>query len=149
MIEKSAVTKGWYSTEFSGRLSGRQRKNTQPELLLRRTLHALGARFRLQQRVAPRILADIAFTKQRVAVFVDGCFWHGCPIHGRREFRGPNAQKWVDKIQRNRDRDTRASGEAQDEGWKVLRFWECEVKDDPEKVATQVLIEVRKGAAEQ
>ena len=100
----------------------------------------------MQQRVAPRILADLAFTKQKIAVFVDGCFWHGCPTHGRREFRGPNAQNWADKIRRNRDRDARASRQAQDEGWKVLRFWECEVKDDPQGVAALILGEVREGA---
>ncbi|MGH2753644.1 MAG: DNA mismatch endonuclease Vsr [Actinomycetota bacterium] len=143
MIEESLVTPGWYSTEYSSRLSGRKRKDTKPELLLRRALHALGGRYRLQQRVAPRILADVAFTKQKVAVFVDGCFWHGCPTHGRQEFRGPNAQNWINKIQRNRDRDTRASKQAEAEGWSVLRYWECEVKADPERIAGRILERVR------
>jgi len=114
-----------------------------PEMVLRKALHSRGARYRLQVRVAKRISADIAFPKQRVAIFVDGCFWHGCPVHGRREFRGPNAQNWVDKITRNQERDRRATSEAKRDGWRVLRFWECEVVADPHAVAGQVLEQVR------
>lgn len=145
MTEPSTVTPGWYSTEFSSRLSGRQRKDTTPELLLRRALHSLGGRFRLQRRVAPRISADLVFAKQRIAVFVDGCFWHGCPIHGRREFKGPNAQNWMLKLERNRERDLRATRAAEDEGWTVMRFWECEVMKDSVAVATAVMKRVRSG----
>lgn len=145
MNEPSAVTPGWYSTEFSSRLSGRSRRDTTPELLLRRTIHSLGGRFRLQVRVAPRISADLVFVKQRIAVFVDGCFWHGCPIHGRREFKGPNAQNWVLKLQRNRERDLRATRAAENDGWIVMRFWECEVMSAPVAVATSVMQRVASG----
>jgi DNA mismatch endonuclease (patch repair protein) len=142
VVRKSVVTPGWFSTEYSARLSGRNRKDTKPELLLRQTLHGLGARYRLQRRVATRISADIVFPTEKVAVFVDGCFWHGCPVHGKRQFKGPNAQNWVEKIERNRRRDRRATREAQENGWVILRFWECEVLDEPRRVATRILREV-------
>lgn len=145
MIKESSVTPGWYSTEYSQRLSGRQRKNTKPEMLLRRQIHALGGRYRLQRRVAPRILADVAFLKEKVAVFVDGCFWHGCPVHGKRQFTGPNAQNWTAKIQRNQERDRRATRHAEKDGWQVLRFWECEVVGNPAAVASEVMRQVRSG----
>lgn len=76
-------------------------------------------------------------------MFVDGCFWHGCPIHGRKEFRGPNAQNWVDKLRRNHERDQRATRAAEQDGWVVMRFWECEVFADPEAVAQTVVERVR------
>lgn len=139
----STITKGWFTTESSHKLSGRRRQDTVPEMVLRRALHSQGARYRLQVRVARRISADVAFPRQRIAIFVDGCFWHGCPAHGRREFRGPNAQNWMDKIARNRERDQRATLEAQRDGWTVFRFWECEVVADPQAVALQVLRHVR------
>lgn len=145
MIKESSVTPGWYSTEYSQRLSGRQRKNTKPEMLLRRQIHALGGRYRLQRRVAPRILADVAFPKEKVAVFVDGCFWHGCPVHGKRQFSGPNAQNWTAKIHRNQERDRRATRHAEKDGWQVLRFWECEVVGNPAAVARKVMRQVRSG----
>ena len=145
MTELSTVTPGWYSTEYSARLSGRRRKDTAPELVLRRALHALGGRYRLQRRVAPRVLADIVFPKQKVAVFVDGCFWHGCPVHGRREFKGPNAKNWVEKIERNRQRDQRVTRLAEEDHWQVMRFWECDVKDDPTRIARLILTDVWAG----
>ena len=139
------MTPGWYSTEYSQRLSGRQRKNTKPEMLLRSKIHALGGRYRLQRRVAPRISADVAFPKKKVAVFVDGCFWHGCPVHGKRQFTGPNADNWTTKIERNQERDRRATRQAEEDGWEVLRFWECEVMKDPIAVAASVMERVRSG----
>lgn len=137
--QPSPCTPGWFETRFSDRLKGRQRKDTEPELLLRKALHALGARYRLQRRVAPRISADLVFPGAAVAVFVDGCFWHGCPTHGRRKFTGANAENWTVKIKRNQERDARATRQAEEEGWRVLRFWECQVKEDPLHVARLVL----------
>ena len=145
MIEESSVTRGWYSTEYSKRLSGRQRKNTKPEMLLRRAIHALGGRYRLHRRVAPRISADVAFPKEKVAIFVDGCFWHGCPVHGKRQFMGPNAHNWEMKIKRNQERDRRVVRQAGSEGWEVIRLWECEVIDNPAAVARRIMSRVRLG----
>lgn len=102
-------------------------RDTQPELAVRRLLHARGMRYRVA--VAPlaglRRRADIIFTKQRIAVFIDGCFWHGCELHGRRSFQH-NVDYWHTKIATNvaRDLDTTACLRAA--GWHVLRFWEHE-----------------------
>jgi len=77
---------------------------------------------------------------RRVAVFVDGCFWHSCPVHGRKTpFVGPNAELWEAKMQRNRERDVRSTELAISAGWQVIRLWECEVKADPESAASRVL----------
>src|SRR5947209_7943614 len=97
----------WVSTKSSGLLRGRRNKDTKPELALRRALHSLGARYRLQYSVANQVVADLAFTRHRAAIFVDGCFWHGCPKHGRRNFTGPNAGRWIAKMERIKARDER------------------------------------------
>jgi DNA mismatch endonuclease (patch repair protein) len=108
------------------RMSRQPRRDTAPEVALRRELHRRGMRFRVDWPLPglPRRRADIAFTRQRLVVFVDGCFWHACPEH--RTAPASNADWWAAKLQKNvsRDRDT-------DEhmallGWTVLRFWEHE-----------------------
>lgn len=112
-------------------------RDTAPELALRRRLHALGVRYRVDLPPLPglRRRADIVFPKLRVALFVDGCFWHGCPDHGPRRF-GANADYWTEKIVANRSRDADTNARLKDAGWTVLRYWEhC----DPEKVAAEVL----------
>ncbi|MGH9726646.1 MAG: DNA mismatch endonuclease Vsr [Candidatus Acidiferrales bacterium] len=137
----------WSKTDYSKRLSGRVSRDTQPELVLRKAIFALGMRYRIDAAVAPRTKADIVFPACRVAVFVDGCFWHGCPIHGRRAFQGPNADSWKIKMRRNTDRDRRNTRQATKAGWKVLRFWECEVLESPERYAQKVALQVQKRLA--
>lgn len=88
--------------------------------------------------VARRCTPDFVLPKWHVAVFVDGCFWHGCPEHGAKEFRGPNASLWAEKIGTNIERDHRNTATAQDAGWKVVRVWECEVRKDPLAAAQRV-----------
>ena len=104
-----------------------RRVGTEPELRLRRALHARGARYRVDLRPLAHLnrRADLVFVRRRVAVFVDGCFWHGCPDHGRRR-HNVNGWYWPDKIARNiaRDRDTDQQLDAA--GWKVVRVWEHE-----------------------
>lgn len=134
----------WEATAHSGFLSGRPSRNTQPELLLRREVHRLGGRYRLHVRVAPRCSADFAFIGERVAIFVDGCFWHGCPDHGKKVFTGPNAELWERKIERNRSRDRRISDFARQDGWIVHRFWECEVLRDSRKIALLLMRVIRR-----
>ncbi|MCC7103737.1 MAG: very short patch repair endonuclease [Chloroflexi bacterium] len=112
-------------------------------MLLRRSLHALGARYRLRRPVGPRLTADVVFLGSRVAVFVDGCFWHGCPVHGRKTFQGPNRERWLVKMASNRERDARATATAESSGWRVLRLWECEIVADPGRSAQRVLDAVR------
>lgn len=82
--------------------------------------------------------ADLVLSKTRIVVFVDGCFWHGCPDHGTRP--ATNADYWDDKIARNIERDVETTAYLQDSGWTVLRFWEHQ---DPESVADQVERAVR------
>jgi DNA mismatch endonuclease (patch repair protein) len=131
---------GWVSTSAGQHLRGRQRTNTAPEVLLRKALHALGARFRLHRRLAAGCTPDIVLPGRGIAVFVDGCFWHGCPAHGRKTpWTGPNAGLWEQKMQRNRDRDERSSNIAAAQGWTVVRVWECDVSADPTGSARRVL----------
>ena len=81
---------------------------------------------------------------RRLAIFVDGCFWHGCPEHGRKnEFRGPNAELWREKMLLNAERDRRSSVLAENLGWHVVRVWECQVKGDAEAAASRVMAENR------
>lgn len=103
------------------------RENTEPEVRLRRALWHRGCRYRTHRRVAG-VTPDIVFSGPRVAVFVDGCFWHGCPEH----YSAPesNGDFWRAKLRRNQDRDRRDNRRLREEGWKVLRVWECEVRDD-------------------
>jgi DNA mismatch endonuclease (patch repair protein) len=130
----------WTSTREGRHLSGRSRVNTSPELLLRRAIHAQGGRYRLHRRLAPRCTPDIVLPGRRLAVFVDGCWWHSCPVHGRKTpFTGPNAALWEAKMARNRERDAHATQTAQELGWSVIRIWECEVESDPAAAARRVL----------
>jgi DNA mismatch endonuclease, patch repair protein len=126
----------WVSTKEGTHLRGRRKKDTEPELLLRRAMHALGARFRLHRTLAPGCTPDIVMPGRRIAVFVDGDYWHSCPAHGRRSpFTGPNAALWEEKMRRNRERDVRSSRLAADAGWQVVRLWECVVRRDPQEAA--------------
>lgn len=108
------------------RLSRQRQKDTVPELALRRALHSMGYRFRVHVSPVPglRRTADIVFPSERVAVFVDGCFWHCCPQHGT--VPKNNREWWTAKLQRNvlRDRDT--SVQLEQAGWQVMRVWEHE-----------------------
>ena len=99
-------------------------RDTGPELDLRRLLHAAGLRYRVTYAPLPgvRCRPDIVFTRAKVAVFVDGCFWHGCPEHGTRP--RANREYWDDKIARNRARDRRNNAAFEAAGWRVMRFWE-------------------------
>jgi DNA mismatch endonuclease (patch repair protein) len=109
-------------------------------MALRRALHAAGGRFRLHRKLEARCTPDIVLPGRRVAVFVDGCWWHSCPIHGRkRPFTGPNAALWEAKMTRNRERDMHATATAEGLGWTVVRLWECEVMKDPQASARRVL----------
>jgi DNA mismatch endonuclease (patch repair protein) len=128
------------STDAGKHLSGRPKENTAPELALRKALHAAGARFRLHRPLAKGCTPDIVLPSRHLAVFVDGCFWHGCPQHGRKTpWNGPNAGLWAAKMQRNRERDERSTQMAVALGWTVARVWECSVRADPKSCAAGVL----------
>lgn len=110
----------------SARLAKQRRRDTKPEVALRRELHRRGLRYFVDR--APvkglRRRADLVFPRRRVAVYVDGCFWHSCPVHATKPRN--NAQWWADKLAGNvaRDRDTDERLAA--EGWTVVRVWEHE-----------------------
>jgi len=116
-----------------------RRRDTEPERRVRSLLHADGLRFRVDLPVrvgrARPLRPDIAFTKVHLAVFIDGCFWHGCPQHGRRP-QVKNRHYWGPKIARNMERDAEHTQALNASGWTVLRFWEHE---PPGTVANRVL----------
>ncbi|WP_425954501.1 very short patch repair endonuclease [Xylanimonas sp. McL0601] len=134
------VAEAWIRTDSSSSLSGRKSRDTVPEVELRRALHALGARFRLQRRLGQACTPDLVLPRRRIAVWVDGCYWHSCPEHGRRKpFEGPNAAMWAAKLARTEVRDQAATELAEGLGWTVVRVWEHEVKADAEAAARRVL----------
>jgi DNA mismatch endonuclease, patch repair protein len=108
-----------------------RRTNTKPEVVLRRALHRRGYRFRKDYRLdladGKRVRPDIAFTARRVAVFVDGCFWHACPEHGSKPAN--NVWYWEPKLRRNVERDRAADAALSAAGWDVVRVWEHEPLD--------------------
>lgn len=108
----------------SARMSRQRRRDTAPELRLRSELHRRGLRFRVETAVPglPRRRADITFPRARIAVFVDGCFWHSCPEHATRPVS--NAEWWSEKLARNVARDRETDERLTSDGWTVLRFWE-------------------------
>jgi DNA mismatch endonuclease (patch repair protein) len=142
-VVERGTERDWIPTEKGAHLRGRRTKNTKPEVDLRRAVHALGLRFRLHRRIVGRCAPDFVLPRWRVAVFVDGCFWHGCPDHSPTEFKGPNAGKWKEKIETNRTRDRSNDALLADAGWRVLRIWECEIKRDLADVARRVELAAR------
>jgi DNA mismatch endonuclease, patch repair protein len=101
-------------------------RDTKPELALRRAVHALGLRYYVNKRPikAVRRTADLVFPRARVAIFVDGCFWHGCPTH--HTVAKTNADFWAQKVTTNRRRDAQTNALLQQAGWTVVRIWEHE-----------------------
>ena len=130
----------WQQTAAGKHLRGRTTKDTLPERVLRQELHRRGLRFRLHVRVCGRATVDILLPRHKVAVLVDGCFWHSCPAHGPQpgELRGPNAELWKRKLDTTRERDRRTSRELSDSGWRVVRVWECEIRTDTGHAADRV-----------
>jgi DNA mismatch endonuclease (patch repair protein) len=123
------------------RMRSARQRDTQAEIELRRLLHARGLRFRVHRAILPGVRrhADIAFVRARVAVFVDGCFWHCCPIH--RSFPRANARWWAEKLRANRRRDADTNRRLRLAGWHVERVWEHE---SPDTAAARVAATVRR-----
>ncbi len=107
-------------------------KNTAPELTLRRALWKKGYRYRVNY---GNEKIDVAFPLKKIAIFVDGCFWHSCPIHSH--LPKSNQEYWIPKLERNRKRDKVNTEKLEKEGWKVIRFWEHEM-DNLDKLIEQV-----------
>ena len=115
-------------------MSGIRSRNTKPEILIRKLLHAQGFRFRLHVRDLPG-KPDIVLPRYRAVIFVHGCFWHGhdCPL-----FKWPSTRPefWQEKIQRNRANDIRSQQLLLNDGWRVGTVWECAIRGSGKKVET-------------
>ncbi|MFM9943042.1 MAG: very short patch repair endonuclease [Hyphomicrobiaceae bacterium] len=120
-------------------MSRNRGRDTVPELMLRKALWAAGCRYRVSAKLPGR--PDIAFIRARVAVFVDGCFWHACPIHSTRP--RSNSAFWAAKLERNVMRDQEVSLRLTNDGWCVFRFWEHEVRSDLFAVVDKISKAVR------
>lgn len=129
------------SAEVSVRMSRQKSRDTRAELALRRALHVRGLRYRLHARplAGYRAQVDLVFGPSRVAVMVDGCFWHGCPEHGTSP--KSNAEWWRAKINRNKERDLATTQALTAAGWMVIRIWEHE---DAEQAAARIAVEVER-----
>lgn len=118
-------------------MKGNRKRDTRPEVALRSALHRVGLRFRCDYpiQVAGRrpVRVDVAFTRARVAVFIDGCFWHCCPEHSNMPRANPSY--WEPKLARNVQRDAQTEAVLADLGWHTIRVWEHE---DPADAAKRV-----------
>jgi DNA mismatch endonuclease (patch repair protein) len=123
-------------------MQANRRRDTGPELELRSALHRNGLRFRVDAPIrlpgARPLRPDVVFPRQRVAVYVDGCWWHGCPEHWTRS--RTNAAYWAKKVAANRARDLRNTAALEQHDWQVLRFWEHE---DMAEAAAAVALSIR------
>jgi DNA mismatch endonuclease (patch repair protein) len=121
-----------------------RKRDTKAELLLRRELWARGLRYRID---SPKIAGrpDVAFSRARVAVFIDGDFWHGRDLEERikRLQRGHNAPYWVKKLRGNVDRDRANDALLARQGWIVLRYWETDIKKSAARIAEDIVIKVQ------
>ena len=149
LLEASRTAR-WQTPGKNAALSGRRSRDTRPELLIRQALFSRGLRYRVNYPVpgASRRTVDIAFPRRRIAVFVDGCYWHGCPVH----FRSPrtNTGFWLGKISGIRDRDSETNARLREAGWVVLRFWEHQDSDQAASVisaAVEKSLEMALGEA--
>lgn len=130
------MAESWASSEgVRSSMRSNKGRDTKPELALRSAVHALGLRYRVSTRPVAELrrTADLVFTRAKVAVFLDGCFWHGCPRH--HTVAAANAKFWADKVQANRERDRDTDAQLKKAGWVSVRVWE---HDDPVESARLV-----------
>jgi DNA mismatch endonuclease, patch repair protein len=135
-------SESWASTPGTRKsMQANKGRDTKPERALRSAVHALGLRYRVNARPlkAVRRTADLVFTKAKVAVFLDGCFWHGCPEH--HTVAATNASFWSEKVETNRRRDRDTDAKLAEVGWTVVRVWEHE---DPTESALRVEAAVKR-----
>jgi DNA mismatch endonuclease (patch repair protein) len=127
------------SPAVAARMSRQSSRDTAQELAVRRLLHGMGLRYRLHVPVPgmPRRSMDVGFGGLKIAIFFDGCFWHGCPVHATSP--KANAEWWRAKLDRNMERDLETTDHLRSDGWVVLRFWEHEA---PEDIVRRVVLAV-------
>ena len=116
-----------------------QGANTTPEIRVRKLLHSMGYRFRLHRHDLPG-KPDIVLTKHKIAIFVHGCFWHGCPTCRRAKIRPvANAEYWENKLNRTMERDKNNITALEQLGWRIMVIWECETRIKSQSVLVQKL----------
>ncbi|BBX48048.1 very short patch repair endonuclease [Mycobacterium cookii] len=127
------------------RMQSQLRRDTELELRTRKALHRMGYRYRVDYRPEKslRCRGDLVFTKRKVIVFVDGCFWHGCPLHATSPKN--NADWWREKLDANVKRDARNSVALSDLGWTVVRIWEHETVDEAVAQVRRALEQTQAG----
>ncbi|MGH3024824.1 MAG: very short patch repair endonuclease, partial [Gaiellaceae bacterium] len=126
------------------RMINTNRRDTKPELELRSALHRMGYRFRVDVPInGSRRKSDVVFAADRVVVYVDGCFWHGCREHGT--IPKQNREWWTDKLEANRTRDADTNGKLVADGWTVLRFWEHEDPQESAAIVSDAILAARRS----
>ena len=125
------------------RMRAAKPRDTAPEKAIRSAIHSRGLRFRIDSKPIKELnrRADIVLRSVKVAIFIDGCFWHGCPIHGTQA--KANAEFWCSKIKRNQERDADTTRQLKEAGWKVIRVWEHE---DPMEAAEKIYNSIRNNS---
>lgn len=146
--ETTAAASTASSPGVRSRMQAQRTRDTGLELAVRLLLHARGLRYRVDRKRLPglRRRADIVFGPARLAVYIDGCFWHGCPLHGISP--RANSDYWGPKLRRNREGDTETDRLLAESGWTVLRAWEHETPKDVAARLEQSLRRLRQDAAQ-
>lgn len=127
-----------------------RRTGTRPEVAVRSALHRAGLRFRKDLAIEVedgRVRPDVVFTRARLAVFIDGCFWHSCPVHATRP--RANADFWAAKLERNTERDRCDTRRLEEAGWTVLRVWEHEARDPTAVVEFVMRVRQSRGSSQE
>src|SRR5690554_1671604 len=131
---------GFYTTKKRSKMMSKVRgKNTKSELLFRKALWAKGVRYRMDSKKLPG-KPDISIQKYKLAIFIDGEFWHGYNWPERKKTIKSNLAFWIPKIERNMQRDIEVNQQLQDMGYTVFRFWEKEIKNDVNKCVNDILV---------
>ncbi len=117
-------------------------KDSAAEIALRLALHAVGLRYRLHSRIEG-VTVDLVFPRLKVAVFVDGCFWHGCPKHATHP--KSNQDYWLPKLEENKERDKRQTARLRKAGWRVMRVWEHDCLPPAPRVIARIVDACRRG----
>lgn len=144
-VEAQPKESSWATSPATRRVMQANRgRDTGPEMRIRRELHALGLRFRVGVRVEPNLrrTADVALKGLRLAIFVDGCFWHGCPEHSH--MPKANVDFWRAKIARNVERDAETNDTLRARGWTVLRIWEHEDVELAARRVQSLVVELKR-----
>jgi len=134
------MAESWASSpEARARMQSNKSRDTKPELALRSAVHARGLRYRVSTKplAGVRRTADLVFPRAKVAVFLDGCFWHGCPEH--HTVASANAKFWADKVETNRKRDRDTDGRLAEAGWVSIRIWEHEDATDAARRVEEIV----------